>query len=364
MKDSPALFSLLSHPGISSPIARQLIHQFGSAEEVFNRHQKNRSVPDGVRKNLWQKINVKNVRQKADDNWKKFEKNKVQYMDFRDEDFPIHLNHIYDGPLLLFYKGERFPKATKTISIVGTRTPTKDALSLTEKFIDTLKIVRPIIVSGLAEGIDICAHRAALNAGLKTYACLAHGVTQCYPSFHQKTKSKIEQQGGCLTEHALDSTIHHGYFIRRTRIIAGLSHATIVMSSRLRGGAMVTARMAFDYNRTVFAVPGTPNYPTHLGCNQLIKRDIAHLLDNPEDVLKIMGWSPEPEDLVTRQTGLFQTLNEEQKTVLECLNQSPKHIDLIALEGKCPVGKAASLLFELEMMGLVRPMAGKHFKKC
>ena len=151
-------------------------------------------MPDGVRKNLWQKINVKNVRQKADDNWKKFEKNKVQYMDFRDEDFPIHLNHIYNGPLLLFYKSERFPKATKTISIVGTRTPTKDALSLTEKFIDTLKIVRPIIVSGLAEGIDICAHRAALNAGLKTYACLAHGVTQCYPCLLYTSPSPRDRQ--------------------------------------------------------------------------------------------------------------------------------------------------------------------------
>jgi len=105
MKDSPALFSLLSHPGISSPITPKLIHQFGSAEEVFNQHPKNRSVPDGVRKILWQKINVKNVRQKADDNWKKIEKNKVQYMDFRDEGFPIHLNQIYDDPLLLFYKG-------------------------------------------------------------------------------------------------------------------------------------------------------------------------------------------------------------------------------------------------------------------
>jgi DNA processing protein len=222
--------------------------------------------------------------------------------------------------------------------------------------------VNPIIVSELAEGIDVGAHQAALDAGLQTYACLAHGVNQCYPAFHKKIKATIEQEGGYLTEYPLDSPLHPGYFLRRNRIIAGLSHATIVDASRTKGGAMVTGRLAFDYNRAVFAVPGSPNYPTHLGCNQLIKKNVTQLLDTPSDFLSAMGWKAPAARKNNSQSKLFQQLSRQQKNLLNHLDPAPVHIDLIALKAECPVGEAASLLFELELMGLVRPVAGKQFK--
>ncbi len=230
------------------------------------------------------------------------EKKAVAYLDYRDDDFPILLNHLHDGPLLLFYRGKPFPRSDKIISIVGTRKPTKDALIFTKDIVEAIKHVNPIIISGLAEGIDTSAHHAALDAGLQTYACLAHGVNQYYPSFHKKLKSQLEQQGGTLTEHSLDSPLHPGYFLRRNRIIAGLSHATIVVATRKKGGAMVTGQLAFDYNRAVFAVPGSPNYPTQLGCNHLIKKSIAQLLDKPSDLLNIMGWKAEKNKTKNTQT--------------------------------------------------------------
>ena len=362
MNDTFALFSLLSHPGVSPPVARQLIQLLGTAEAVLQEIDKTTKPPDGVRDSLWKKLKAPNIRKKAEKKWAKIEKEKVSFVDYRQDEFPLLLNHIHDGPLLLFYRGKPFPRSDKIVSIVGTRKPTKDALVFTKTIVESIQHVNPIIVSGLAEGIDVGAHQAALDAGLQTYACLAHGVNQCYPAFHKKIKATIEKEGGCLTEHPLDSPLHPGYFLRRNRIIAGLSHATIVVASRTKGGAMVTGRLAFDYNRAVFAVPGSPNYPTHLGCNQLIKRNIAQLLDTPSDFLTTMGWEAPATSMNNSQSKLFQQLTDQQKSLLKHLDPVPKHIDLIALKAACPVGEAASLLFELELMGLVRPVAGKQFK--
>ena len=240
MNDTFALFSLLSHPGVSPPVARQLIQLLGTAEAVLREIDKPTKPPDGVRDSLWKKLKAPNIRKKAEKKWAKIEMEKVSFVDYWQDEFPLLLNHIHDGPLLLFYRGKPFPRSDKIVSIVGTRKPTKDALVFTKTIVESIQHVNPIIVSGLAEGIDVGAHQAALDAGLQTYACLAHGVNQCYPAFHKKIKATIEQEGGCLTEHPLDSPLHPGYFLRRNRIIAGLSHATIVVASRTKGGAMVT----------------------------------------------------------------------------------------------------------------------------
>jgi DNA processing protein len=346
MNDTFALFSLLSHPGVSPPIARQLIQLLGSAEAVLQERDKTTKPPDGVRDSLWKKLKATNVRKKSEKAWAKIEKEKVPFVDYRQDDFPLLLNHTHDGPLLLFFRGKPFPRTDKIVSIVGTQKPTKDALVFTTTIVDSIKHVNPIIIiSGLAEGIDVGSHQAALDAGLQTYACLAHGVNQCYPAFHSKIKAKIEEQGGCLTEHPIDSVLHPGYFLRRNRIIAGLSHATIVVSSRTKGGAMVTGRLAFDYNRAVFAVPGSPNYPTHLGCNHLIKKNIAQLHDKPSDFLTAMGWETQAASTQNSQSKLFQQLSHQQKSFLKHLDPTPKHLDLIALKAECPVGARQRLYF-------------------
>ena len=363
MNDSFSLYVLLSHPGVSPAVARHLIQLLGSAEAVLCERDQTEKPPHGVKNSLWNRLKNPIARKKAKKEWGEIEKNGVRYLDYRNQDFPHLLNHIPDSPLLLFYRGETFPRSEKILSVVGTRKPTKDALVFTKDIIEAIKPINPIIVSGLAEGVDAAAHQAALEAGLQTYACLAHGVNQCYPFFHKKLKAHIEKQGGTLTEHCLDSPLHPGYFLRRNRIIAGLSHATVVVATRQKGGAMVTGQLAFDYNRSVFAVPGGPNNPTQLGCNQLIKKNIAQLLDKPSDLLVTMGWETDNDPSRNQQTRLFHQLNDYQKKLLQQLDPSPTHIDLIALKAACPVGVAASVLFELELMGLVRPVAGKQFKR-
>lgn len=362
MNDAFSLFSSLSHPGVSPPIARQLIQLLGSAEAVLRERDKTTKPHEGVQDSLWKKLKAPNVRKKTEKAWSKIEKEKVSFVDYRQDEFPMLLNHTHDGPLLLFIRGKPFPRLDKIVSIVGTRKTTKDALVFTKTIVESIQHVNPIIISGLAEGIDVGAHQAALDAGLQTYACLAHGVNQCYPAFHNKIKAEIEEQDGYLTEHPLDSPLHPGYFLRRNRIIAGLSHATIVVASRTKGVAMVTGRLAFYYNRAVFAVPGSPNYPTHLGCNQLIKKNIAQLIDKPSGFLAAMGWQTPAASAENSQSKLFQQLSRQQKGLLKHLDPTPKHLDLIALKAECPVGEAASLLFELELMGLVRPVAVKQFK--
>ena len=195
MNDSFSLYVLLSHPGVSPAVARHLIQLLGSAEAVLCERDQTEKPPHGVKNSLWNRLKNPIARKKAKKEWGEIEKNGVRYLDYRNQDFPHLLNHIPDSPLLLFYRGETFPRSEKILSVVGTRKPTKDALVFTKDIIEAIKPINPIIVSGLAEGVDAAAHKAALEAGLQTYACLAHGVNQCYPFFHKKLKAHIENKG-------------------------------------------------------------------------------------------------------------------------------------------------------------------------
>lgn len=274
----------------------------------------------------------------------------------------FRLKHCVDGPIVLFQKGNIKWSDSVILSIVGTRELTSQGKTTCENLVEELSVFNPIIVSGFAYGTDIIAHKTALNAGLQTVGCMAQGLQNTYPFLHKKYRNLVEKQGGFVTDFWSISTFSSYNFIRRNRLIAGLSEATIVIESGERGGSLVTATMAFDYNREVFAVPGRPTDTKSVGCNNLIKTKQAHLLSSPADVPYILNWDLE---LNTKpvQKQLFVNLNTEEKKVFEFLQKEGKTLlDLIALNCEMPISKTASLLLNLELKGVVRPLPGKTFE--
>ena len=213
---------------------------------------------------------------------------------------------------------------------------------------------------GFAYGTDITAQLAAVENNLITYGCLGHGILNCYPNKHLKHRKKIEAQGGFLTELWSHEQIQRAHFLQRNRIIAGLAQATIVVESKSKGGALTTAAYALGYERDVFAVPGRPNDAVAQGCLELIKTQKATCITSGEDVAKLLGWKKEKATAPQRQ--LFVSLNDKEQQVVKHMSATPKHIDLIALDASLKVSELSSLLFQLEMKGVVMAQAGKLFK--
>jgi DNA processing protein len=228
------------------------------------------------------------------------------------------------------------------------------------QLVESLASYQPIIVSGFAYGIDIAAQLAAVENNLITYGCLGHGILNCYPNKHLKHRKKIEAQGGFLTELWSHEQIQRAHFLQRNRIIAGLAQATIVVESKSKGGALTTAAYALGYERDVFAVPGRPNDTVAQGCLELIKTQKATCITSGEDVAKLLGWKKEKATAPQRQ--LFVILSDKEKQVVKHMSATPKHIDLIALDASLKISEISSLLFQLEMKGVVMAQAGKLFK--
>jgi DNA processing protein len=248
------------------------------------------------------------------------------------------------------------------ISIVGTRRATAHGIAFCEKLVKDLSPLEPVIVSGFAYGIDICAQRAAIKNKLQTIGCLAHGLNQIYPKVHQKYVREVEENGGFLTDFWSTDVFDRNNFLKRNRIIAGLSEATIVIESAEKGGSLVTADIANSYNREVFAVPGRPRDEQSKGCNTLIKSQQAHVLTDAADLIYILGWQIETAHKPV-QKQLFVELEEEEKMLYGYLKENGKEqLDLIALNCSIPTFKAATLLLNMELKGVVRPLPGKLFE--
>ena len=245
---------------------------------------------------------------------------------------------------------------------MGTRKITSYGNAFCEDFIAEIAPVNPVIVSGLAYGVDICAHKAAIDNNLQNIACLAHGLNQIYPKSHKKYISKIEENGGFITEFWSSDIFDRNNFLKRNRIIAGLSEATIVIESAEKGGSLVTADIANSYNREVFAVPGRATDSQSRGCNNLIKQQKAQLLTSAADIIYMLGWELEKTQK-PKQTQLFVELDEDEKVVFRFLKEREKELlDMIALECNIPAYKAASVLMNMEIKGVVRPLPGKLFQ--
>ena len=364
MKDSDLQYVLaLQHvPNLGDASAKKLIRHAGSAEAVFKEKKAALLKIDGIGStklaDLFSEENLKAAEKEVEF----IRKNNIRPLYYQEPDYPEKLKHCFDGPILLFQRGNVNLINKRIISVVGTRKVTAHGIKFCEQFIEDLAPLEPVIVSGFAYGVDITAQNAALKNGLQTIGCLAHGLNQIYPAVHKKYVNAVEANGGFLTDFWSTDVFDRNNFLKRNRIIAGLSEATVVIESAEKGGSLVTADIANSYNREVFAVPGRPTDSQSRGCNMLIKSQQAHVLTGAADLVYILNWQPEPASKAI-QKQLFVELEEEEVAVYGYLQENGKEqLDLIALNCHIPTFKAASLLLNMELKGFVRPLPGKIFE--
>lgn len=286
-----------------------------------------------------------------------------------DEDYPYRLRQCPDRPLVLYSKGNVHPSEGHIISIVGTRRPTERGKELTQTLVRELaeRLDSVTIVSGGAYGIDITAHRAAIQAGIPTLIIPAHGLDRIYPYAHRPEAVASLEHGGLLTEFPSGTEPLAPYFIQRNRIVAGLADAVVVVESRERGGSLVTAQMACDYSRDIFAFPGRPSDPSSCGCNNLIRTQKAQLIDGADDLIAAMQWTTKNAPAAGCQTTLVELMDDltsTQQLILNKLQESEEgmHINLLVMELQLPYSDVSSELVSLELQGLVRSLPGGIYR--
>ena len=356
------MLALQRVPNLGDTSVKKLIHHVGSAEGVFKEKRERLFKIEGITPFRLKEFNPKIVLDQADDELAFVESNDISILCYRDEDYPARLKQCYDAPLLLLTNGNYHLENRPVISIVGTRNATSYGVLMCEKLITDLAVLNPVIVSGLAYGIDIVAHRSALDNRLQTIACLAHGLNQIYPREHQKYVPQILENGGLFTEFWSNDPFNRENFLKRNRIIAGISEVTIVVESAEKGGSLVTTDIANSYNREVFAFPGKASDTFSKGCNALIKSQQAQMIESASDLIYLMGWDIQDKKPPV-QTELFVSLTGEEEKVVDYLRREGKvQLDLIGIKCGIPMHKTASLLLQLEMKGLVRPLPGKLFQ--
>lgn len=350
-------------PGIGSIIAKKLIAYTGSVEAVFKEKKKSLLKVPGIGETLAQVIVKHQNLEKAEAEIEFIRKFDIKYFFYLDEAYPSRLRQCTDAPIILFYKGNLDFNRDKVISIVGTRNATDYGKEMTSKLVEELanRHKGTIVVSGLAYGIDICAHRAALKNHIPTVAVLAHGLSTLYPAVHRNTAKEIVSNGALVTDFTSDMQPERNNFIKRNRIIAGLADATIVVESGAEGGALITADLANSYNRDVFAVPGRVSDPWSKGCNKLIKTNKAAIIESVEDLEYFMGWDSEKAE--PRQMTLFQNLTDEEQVIVNLLkDENNLMIDIMCLRADMPVNQLSSILLKLEFMGLIKSLPGKVYR--
>lgn len=353
--------------GIGCNLAKNLIAYVGSVESVFKESQQNLAKIPGIGTTLSSEIVSQQVLARAEQEIEFIVKNKIQPIYFTDRDYPFRLKECPDSPIMLYSKGNCDFNNGKFIGIVGTRNATETGKENCKKLIADLAATLPnsIIVSGLAYGVDICAHKASLDAGLPTIGVIGHGLDRIYPAAHRSTAVKMLQNGALLTEYLSKTNPDRPNFVQRNRIIAGMCDAIVVPESAVRGGALITAELANDYNRDVFAFPGRVTDEWSAGCNALIKNNKASLIESAEDILRFMSW--EKHDAASApivQTALFLDLSNDEQAIACALRQNPEGIQLneLAIRLEKPVSKISSSLLEMEFKGVVKCLPGNLYK--
>ena len=365
MTEIDLLYTLaLQHiPNIGDITAKKLISHCGSPEAVLKEKKQNLLKIDGVGSVLISTLFKKNYLKAAEKELDFIKTNNIKATYFKGESYPEKLKHCIDGPILLFQSGNIDLDNKHIISIVGTRKITSSGVAFCESLIEALAPYNPIIVSGMAYGTDIAAHKIAMKHNLQTIGCLAHGLNQIYPQVHKKYMVEIEKNGGFFTDFWSTDKLDRNNFLKRNRIIAGLSEATIVVESAVKGGSLVTADIANSYDRDVFAVPGRTTDVQSIGCNNLIKHQRAQILTAPLDVPYFLNWQLEGNKKPAIQKQLFVELDTTEKIIYNHLKENEKQqLDVIAINCNLPIYKVASILLTMELKGIIRPLPGKLFE--
>ncbi len=351
-------------PGIGCMLAKRLIAYCGSAEAVLREKKAALQKIPGIGTMLAQEIAQQQLLQQAEEECRFLEKNNFQALCYTDSAYPQRLVQCEDGPIVLFVKGAIDFNQSKFLSIVGTRHATPYGLEWCENIVAQLaeRGHAPVIVSGLAYGIDVCAHKAALQNNLPTVAVMATGLDKIYPALHRPTATKIIEQNGALVTDFLSGTNpDRPNFLRRNRIIAGLSDATLVVESGAKGGAMVTAELATSYNRDVLALPGRISDTFSKGCNALIRINKAALVESAADIEYALGWEQQT-GVKQQQLPLFTALTPDEQSIVDLLKQAPETIDVLCNATQIPMQRLSVLLFSMEMNGIVRTLPGKRYE--
>ncbi len=356
------LLALLKVDGVGDIMGKKLLNSFGDASAIFKAKSSQLAAVDGIGSVLLKNLKDKSVFEKADKELSFIKNNNIEISFFQDENYPERLKHCIDAPILIFTAGNLDFKNKKIISIVGTRQITSYGTDFCKKLIEDIAPLDPVIVSGFAYGVDIVAHQVAMDFNLQTVGVLAHGLNQIYPRTHKKYMARMEEKGGFITEFWSDSNPDKEKFVRRNRIVAGMAEATIVIESADKGGSLITANMANDYNRDVFAVPGRVTDKYSQGCNNLIKTQKANVLTSAADLIYMLNWDIK-ENPKTIQKQLFVQLESEEQKVYDFLQKNGKELlDLISIECEIPIFKLSGILIGMELKGVIRPLPGKLFE--
>lgn len=354
-------------PGIGHIGAKRLIDGMKSATDIFRyRKELPDRLPD-VNERIIVALDCPQALARAEQELEFIQKNRIRCLTFTDEDYPSRLRDCEDAPIALFYKGNADLNSLRIINMVGTRHATDYGTQICASFLHDLKELCPdvLVVSGLAYGIDIHAHREALANELSTVAVLAHGLDRIYPYVHRKTAIDMLDKGGLLTEFLTGTNPDRHNFVGRNRIVAGMCDATIVIESAEKGGSLITAELAEGYNRDCFAFPGRLSDEYSKGCNQLLRDNKASMLLSAEDLVKAMGWDTDSHSVKVEnvQRSLFLDLTDEEQKVVSILErQGDLQINALVVEADIPVYKMSALLFELEMKGVIRVLAGGMYQ--
>ncbi len=349
-------------PNVGVVQAKALIDEFGSAKNISNTSIKQLSAVENIGEIRARHVKTFSDFAKAEEEISFIEKNQIKPIFITDKEYPKRLLNCYDSPTLLYYKGNADLNTSKIISIIGTRNNTEYSKQTIEKLLDGIKEYSPLIISGLAFGVDSIAHKTALQLGLSTTGVLGNGLHTIYPAQHKSLAKDLINQGGLLSEFTYQTKPDKHNFPRRNRIVAGISDATIVVETALRGGSMITAELANNYNRDVFALPGKITDAKSAGCNYLIRSHKAVLLTDAEQLMEELGW----QTTVTKkkiQRELFIDLSDDERKIVDALQAKGNvHIDELYLQSGLSSSAVAAAILNLELQNVVMSLPGKIYK--
>ncbi len=353
--------------GVGNIVAKTLLAHVGNVEDIFkqskNQLMKIPSVGEFIASMIISK--QQEALHCAEKEAEFVLKNKITPLFFTDTAYPFRLKECVDAPVMLYSKGIQDYNQERFVAVVGTRKMTEYGKKLCTDFIQDLACNHKdiVIVSGLAYGADICAHKTALECGLNTVAVLGHGLDRIYPHMHRPTAAKMVTQGSLLTEYISGTNPDAPNFVQRNRIVAGMIDAVVVIETAQKGGSLITAEIANSYNRDVFAFPGNIGNEYSTGCNSLIKNNKAALIENAQDLTKLMGWESNKTSLKKVEPLLFVDLSEFEKGIIGFLKKSEiAHINHLVSNFEMPISRIAPTLLELEFKGLLRCLPGSLYK--
>jgi DNA processing protein len=354
--------------GVGDITAKNLVAYCGSAKAIFTEKKESfLKIPGIAEKSALQLLAAradKNMLKRAEEEIEFIQKNKTEALFFTDEKYPQRLKYCSDSPILLYYRGTANLNAYKIISVVGTRMPTEYGKSITEKLITDLKDTGVLVISGLAYGIDITAHKSALENNIDTVGVLAHGLDMVYPSLHESIAKKMIHQGGLLSDFMSKTNPDKENFPKRNRIVAGMCDAVVVVETKLKGGSLITAEIANSYSKDVFAFPGRAGDEFSSGCNAFIKRNKASLIENAADLLYAMSWEEKPpKKKSSTQIPLLLNLNEKEQKIIDVFSGKDNlHVDELSFATSYSTGELAGLLLQMEFNNIVKSLPGKLYK--